>query len=115
MPYFPPPATATGAAGGDLSGTFPNPTIGQISGDLTHAGTKAGFFSTAPIARPTAYTLTYAVATRTHAAAALSTNVAVALLTDVPAQFNATNAAVNEVKQLVNSIIDDLKAFGLLQ
>lgn len=56
-----------------------------------------------------AYTQTYSTAARTHTASALSESVTVALLTDVPALINSTNAAVNELKKLSNGVIDDLQ------
>lgn len=42
----------SGTAGGDLSGTYPNPTIATISGALEHTGALAGFYGTTPIAQP---------------------------------------------------------------
>lgn len=40
----------------------------EIDGALNHDGTTVGFYGVAPTTRPTAYTQTYATATRTHAA-----------------------------------------------
>lgn len=61
-------------------GTAANPWgAAFIGGDLTHTGTKVGFYGAAVVARPAAYTQTYATATRTHAArtdAALTDNTA---------------------------------------
>lgn len=78
----------------------------------------AGSISNPPSAavkltKQAAYTQTYSSATRTHAAEALSTSVSIALLTEVQGQINTTNAAVNELKKLVNSLIDDSQALEL--
>lgn len=62
---------------------------------------------------PPVYTQTYATATRIHAADALPTNIAVTLIGEVVTQLNATNSAVNELKKLVNGLIDDSQARGL--
>lgn len=72
---------------------------------------QPGTVSGAP--RP-AYTQTYAPAVRVHALNALSTAVVVTLLTDTPGLFNTTNATVNELKQVVNQLVDDLQALGLV-
>ena len=64
---------------------------------------------------PPAYTQTFAEVTRTQAAAALATNVNPTLLTEVPALINSTNTAVNEVKKLINALIDDLQEQGILK
>jgi hypothetical protein len=86
-----------------------------------------GFYGTAPIARPAAYTQTYATADKVHDAITSA---------DFPAggvgaaaggwdtaanrdaaitRFNALRAEVIDLKNLVNSLIDDLQAVGLLQ
>lgn len=46
------------------------------------------------------------------AATDLSTNVSVALLTDVPALVNATNTRVNALATLLNQVLDTLEAYG---
>ena len=66
------------------------------------------------IAKQGTYTQTYSEAARTQAAGALSTSVSISLLTEVAGQFNTTNAAVNELKKLVNGLIDDLQAAGIV-
>lgn len=97
MTGFAQPGAISGAANGDLSGSYPAPTVTKING----------------LGQRPAYTQTYAPSVRAHALGALSTAVVVGLLTDVPGLFNTTNATVNELKQIVNQIIDDLQAFGL--
>lgn len=84
------------------------------------------FFGVTPVAQPSALTQTYATATRTHAnptAAAVATT---ASTTTTPfgyttsAQADAIVTAVNalvadmaNVKQFVNTLADDLQAYGL--
>lgn len=87
-----------------------------------------GFYGVAAAARPTAYTQTYALADKTHAAftsADLATTAATqttpwgfataAQANDIATQFNALRTDVADLKQLVNSLIDDGQALGLLQ
>jgi hypothetical protein len=109
---------------------------GIIPGALRHQGATAGFFGVAPVARPAAYTQTYSTADKTHAnptAAALTHAVGTAdgTVDDVGAAFSQTTLNNNfrelstqvnnlvtdvaDVKQLANSILDDLQALGLLQ
>lgn len=111
---------------------------GTITGALTHTGSTVGFFSTTPAARPSAYTQTYATATRTHSNPTSvtltdnSTGTADTTLEDVSginfvagkiannfadlaAQVNALNVDMLVVKKLLNSVIDDLQTLGLLQ
>lgn len=66
------------------------------------------------IAQQGTYTQTYSESTRTQAASALSTTVSIALITEVAAQVNATNTAVNELKKLTNGLIDDMQAAGIV-
>lgn len=85
-------------------------------GEMIFTNSKMAFYGVEPpSARPPAYTQTYAATTRTHGKTALSESVAITLLTDVPGLMNTTNAAVNELKKLVNQVIDDLQSEGLLQ
>jgi hypothetical protein len=85
-------------------------------GEMIFKNSKMAFYGvTPPSARPAAYTQTYSATTRVHAKTALSESVVIALLTDVPGLVNTTNAAVNELKKLVNQVIDDLQSEGLLQ
>lgn len=81
---------------------------------------------TGDVTAPTAYTQTYSTADRTHANLTSSAVVTTAATSDTPfgfseAQANAIVAAINalrtdllDTKQLVNSVIDDLQALGLL-
>lgn len=99
-----------------------------IAGALDHDGTTAGFFGITPASRATAYTQTYATADKTHANAgqtAVATTAATqttpfgyttaAQADDIVAQLNNARLDILDLKQLVNSIIDDLQAYGLLQ
>jgi hypothetical protein len=61
-----------------------------------------------------AYTQTYSTKARTQAKTELSESVTIALLTEVAGQFNTTNAAVNELKKLINGVIDDLQEGKIL-
>ena len=91
----------------------------------SYAGYLA-FYGTAPIAKPSAYTQTYATADKTHAAETSADFPAGGVGTaaggwDTAAnrdaaitRFNALRVDVADVKQLVNSIIDDLQALGLV-
>lgn len=101
---------------------------------------KLGFFNATPVAQPGAYTQTYATADKTHAnptATALTDNTGGTANTtlqaladgttyandvaairnnfaDLAASNNALIADLADVKQLVNSIIDDLQSLGLV-
>lgn len=99
--------------------------------------TGLGFFGVTPVARPSAYTQTYATATKTHSnptSATLTdsttgtpdTTVAdVGLIfsqatlnnnfADLIAQINALRNDVINVKGVLNSVVDDHQALGLLQ
>lgn len=64
----------------------------------------------------TGYSRSYSISARTHTETALTTELSVAaLLTDVIAQLNTTNKAVNELKKLTNSLITDLQEGGVLK
>ena len=61
------------------------------------------------------YVQTNATVSRTHAKATLSTNITgLVLLTEVIDSLETTNDTVNEVKQLVNALIDDLQTAGVV-
>ena len=109
--------------------------------DATHLG----FFAVTAAARPTAYTQTYATATRTQsnltyaaitdstggtasttfaAITAPAANATTSLTADMVAVQNALaqiavslgalNTDITNVKRVLNSVIDDLQAYGLL-
>ena len=99
-----------------------------ISGDLAHTGSNAGFFNVAVAARPSAITQTYSTADKTHAApgqtavattAATSTTpfgyTGAAQADDIVTQVNNARTDILDIKQLLNSVIDDLQSLGLLQ
>jgi hypothetical protein len=104
--------------------------------DFSGGAYRVGFFAVTPQARPTAYTQTYSTADRTMAnltAAALTHGVGTAdgTVDDVTAAHDQTIlnnnfkeltdqiakllADVTDVKQGLNSVVDDLQGFGLLQ
>lgn len=108
-----------------------------MDGALDHNGSTLGFYSNAPVARPAAYTQTYATATRTHAnltsatltdstgGTANTTVVAIAgtgddanlnnNFADLIAQCNALRVDLANAKQVLNQVLDDLQLIGLLQ
>jgi hypothetical protein len=112
-------------------------TIGTGTGTkIGQTTSKISFYGATPVSRSAAYTQTYATTTRTHSnptATALTDAFGTAdgTIADVGAAFSqatlnnnfqdvstAINAAIVDianVKQLVNSVIDDLQANGLLQ
>lgn len=87
---------------------------------------KLGFFNATPIVQPSAYTQTYVTADKTHANP-LQTAVATTASTqtspfgyttaaqadDIVTQLNNARNDILDLKQLVNSVIDDLQALGL--
>lgn len=105
-------------------------TIGGVADSL-------GFYGATPVARPAAYTQTYATPTRTHAARtaqALTDNsggTAADTIPDVPAAYDEATVAniiaslvdeINKLRadqintaQVLNQALDDLQANGLLQ
>lgn len=121
--------TGTGSAGGNI-------TVGGTAAAIVNVGRAAGsvgFFGAAAVTKPTAYTQTYATADKTHAnptAATLTmadgagTNdntlgaitadaSVIAAFQEVVDEINKAIADVADLKQLVNSVIDDLQALGL--
>ena len=99
-----------------------------MSAALDHNGTTVGFYGITPATRPTAYTQTYSTADKTHANATSADLVTTAVTQTSPfgfagaaqgdniaTQFNALRVDVLDIKQLVNSVIDDLQLLGILQ
>ncbi len=98
-----------------------------IGGDLDHNGASIGFFGVAPVARASAYTQTFATADKTHAADGSADMPAggggtaaggwdtAANRDQAIAEFAALRVTVDDLKRLVNAVIDDLQAYGLLQ
>lgn len=90
-------------------------------------GTTLGVFSVDAVARASAYTQTFSTADKTHAADS-SADLATTGVTqttpfgfagaaqgdNIATQFNLLRATVADLKQLVNSVIDDLQAYGFL-
>lgn len=98
---------------------------------------RFGFFGVTPQARPAAYTQTYATATRTHSdptglaltdstggtasntiansGAAYSQSNQNDFRASITDEVNKHTADIANIKQLVNSIIDDLQGYGLSQ
>jgi hypothetical protein len=106
-----------------------------IADALDHDGSTVGFYSVTPAARPSAYTLTYSTADKTHAnptAAALTmadgagTNdntigaitgdaTVIAAFQEVVDEVNKLVTDLADAKALINSVITDLQSLGLLQ
>lgn len=110
----------------------------ELDGDLNHDGTNLGVLGATPVPRPTAYTQTYATATRTHANATAQDFTdnsggtpadTIAAITGGGASCeNATKDAIASLarqsdrllvdllnlKQVVNQMLDDLQAYGFL-
>ncbi len=66
----------------------------EIDGDLNHDGSNIGFFGTAPVAQAPAYTVTNVTTDRT---------------------YDANFSSVNEIADVLGTLIADLQAYGLLQ
>lgn len=87
-------------------------------------GTSLAFFGGTPATKPTAYTQTYATADKTHAdftsadigafTGGVTGFVDAAERDNIRTQFNALRADVADLKQLANSVIDDLQALSLV-
>ena len=83
-----------------------------------------GFLGTAPVAKPAAYTQTYATASRTHSnitavnpaayAAGANGYSTAAIASAVHAAVIAHTSDIANVKQVLNQLIDDLQAYGLI-
>jgi hypothetical protein len=96
----------------------------------TAATQKVGFYNATPIVQPSAYTQTYATASKTHPNAT-STNLATgvsrvagdgvtwgftsqAATDNIATQVNAMQADLIDLKKVVNQLIDDLQVLGLV-
>lgn len=110
--------------------------VGSTTGTKIGTATtqKLGFYNATPVVQPSAYTQTYATADKTHAApTAAALTVAdgagtndntigaitgdasvIAAVQELADEINKLVADVADTKQLVNSVIDDLQALGLL-
>jgi hypothetical protein len=91
-----------------------------------HTSTKVGFFSVTPVVRASAITQTYSTTSRTHAAYTANTQSSAytgaadgeAKLADLNAlrvAYENLRVAHESTAQLLNSVIDDLQAYGLEQ
>lgn len=92
-----------------------------------NATSKVGFYGSTPVVRPAAYTQTYSTTNRINnsiQSTAVSTTAAtnttpygyttLAQANDIVAQVNNTRNDVANIKQVLNSVIDDLQALGLV-
>lgn len=122
-----------GLAGTNL-GTW-NSTALTIETELDHDGSKIGFYGVTTASRPSAYTQTYSTASRTHSnmtSADLTDSTGGTIGTDlqpngvgdsviddnfasVVDQMNKIRADIINVKQVLNSSIDDDQSQGLKQ
>lgn len=106
--------------------TFGTATLGAITATNFTCGTKVGFFAGSSL-QASAYTQTYSTATKTHSnmtSAAVTTTAATNVSpygyttqAQADAIVTAINALRNDVinlKGVVNSLIDDLQAYGLV-
>ena len=125
----------------DMKAPLANPTF---TGNITFTGTivtdtttglriggsgtqKLGFFGVTPVVRPSAFTQTYSTASKTHAnvtqlaAPAGGTGTAAggwSTAANRDLAITSINAARNDIaniKQVLNALIDDLQAEGLIQ
>lgn len=116
--------------------------LGSTTGTKIGTATtqKLGFFNATPIVQRSAYTQTYSTADKTHAAATAGTltvadgagtndgtiaaittggasadqSAVIAAIQELADQINKLIADQLDTKQLVNSVIDDLQALGLV-
>jgi hypothetical protein len=103
----------------------------SITGALDHDGATVGFYGVTPIARPAAYTQSYATADRTLAAYSPDAETSpytghdnaqagtvyakVADLNALRTAYENLRALTEDLTQMVNATVDDLQALGLVQ
>lgn len=127
-------ASGTGGSVNLASGAAAGGTEGAVNVQTVSTG-KLGFFGATAVVRQSAYTQTYSTADKTHAAPTAATLTmadgagtndntigavtadasVIAALQEIVDEVNKLIADVADVKQLANSIIDDLQAYGLAQ
>lgn len=107
-------------AGNVILGTTTGTKIG------TATDQKLGFYNATPVVQPTAYTQTFSTADKTHAArtsAATATTAATnvspygysqAQADAIVTNLNAVRADLADTAAVLNSLIDDLQALGLI-
>jgi hypothetical protein len=110
--------------------------VGTTTGTKIGTGStqKLGFFGATPVVQQSAYTQTYSTADRTHASptasaltvtdgagtndntiGAITDNAStIAAVQELADEINKLVADVADIKQLVNSVIDDLQALGFV-
>jgi hypothetical protein len=115
-----------------------NIALGTTTGTKIGTATtqKLGFYNATPVVQPSAYTQTYATADKTHAnftsvditgitssttgsamaepSAACTQAAMQQNFRRIQDQFNALRADTADLKQIVNSVIDDLQTLGLV-
>lgn len=97
----------------------------EIDGALNHDGTTVGLYGVTPVVRASAYTQTYSTTSRTHenvtavnpAAYGAGANgySTAAMAQAIHAEVIALRADLINVKNVLNSVIDDSQAIGIAQ
>jgi hypothetical protein len=98
----------------------------EVDGDFNHDGSNFGAFGVSPVARRSAFTQTYASATRTHNNQTQGNTTALATsggwgasssgeFDSIITNLNNARADIINLKQVVNSLIDDQQALGFAQ
>lgn len=131
-PILTSPTANTTLTLGDACNVVLNTTTGSKIGTATSQ--KLGFYNATPVVQPGAYTQTYSTADKTHAAPTASTLTVtdgtgtndntigaitadasvIAAVQEIVDEVNKLIVDVADVKQLANSIIDDLQQLGLV-
>ena len=110
----------------NTDGVLRDPIPASIAG-IGFTSTTLGFYGVTPVVRPTAYTQTYATASRTHSNLTAATVIASAVLV-LPFGYSSSAQADNivisvnnlvtdltNVKNVLNQLIDDLQSVGIVQ